>query len=106
MYLVTQIWAEGCNTARELTRHFSSPGEEHWNGVFRMAGYLKKHKDEIFITYMKPEELRPGVMIDGAYATSKYDRKSVSGAIFTLGGMIVGYFSRTQGIVTLSCSQA
>ena len=106
MYLVTKIWAEGANTTRELTRHFSNPGQEHWDGLFRMAGYLQKYKEEIKLIYKKPLELRPGVMIDSSYAPGKYDRKSISGALFTLGGMLVHYFSKTQSIVVLSSTEA
>jgi hypothetical protein len=58
------------------------------------------------MVFRKPEELRPGVMIDCSYAPGKYDRKSVSGAIFTLGGMTVFYFSQTQPIVCISTAEA
>ena len=105
MYLTTQVWVSGSNCTRELTRHFSNPGKEHWNEVYHIAGYLKAHPDQIKLTYRKPKGLRPGAMIDGAYATSKYDRRSVSGMIYTLGGCIVNWGSSTQKLVTLSTAE-
>jgi len=53
------------------------------DGLYRMAGYLKRHKNDIKLIFRKPTELRPAAMIDSSYAPGKYDRKSISGAIFT-----------------------
>ena len=105
MYLTTQVWVCGSNCTRELTRHFSNPGEEHWKELYHVAGYLKAHPNQIKLTYRKPKEPRPGAMIDGAYATSKYDRRSVSGMIYTLGGCIINWGSNTQRLVTLSTAE-
>jgi hypothetical protein len=49
MYLVTKIFPEGANTVRELTKHFSNPGEEHWKALQRFIGYLKANKEDIYV---------------------------------------------------------
>ena len=41
MYLVTKLFPEGTNAARELTRHFSNLGEEHHKALKPFFGYLK-----------------------------------------------------------------
>ena len=106
LYLVTKIMPEGANAARELSRFFSNPGEEHWKSLQRFVGYLRKHKDKIKLTLRKPREMRVGINVDSNYATNKEDRRSVTGAIYTLGGMITNWLSKTQPIVTLSSCEA
>ena len=59
----------------------------------------------LFITWSrKPRELRLAHQIDGSYVVS-FDRKSISGALFTLGGTIVGWLSKTQLIVAISTAE-
>ena len=106
MYLVTKIFVEGSNAARELARHFSNPGEEHWKELGRFVGYLKQNKDEVRLTLRKPIELRPVSNVDSDYATDKETRRSVSGAIHTMGGMITNWTSKTQPTVALSSTEA
>ena len=45
-------------------------------------------------------------LCDSNYATNSDDRKSVSGYIGTIGGMITSWQSKTQSIVTLSSTEA
>jgi hypothetical protein len=106
MYLVVKLFVEGSNTARELSKHFSNPGEEQWKELARAIGFLKKYKNEVKLIYRKPKELRTGAMVDSNYGTNKDDRRSVSAAIHTLGGTIINWFSKTQPTVALSSSEA
>jgi hypothetical protein len=106
MYLVTKVFVEGANAARELSKHFQKPVQEHWKELERFVGYLKGNQENIKITYRKPRELRPMAMVDSNYATNTDDRRSVTGAIFTVGGTITNWISKTQGSVTLSSSEA
>jgi hypothetical protein len=106
MYLVTKVFVEGANAARELSKHFQKPVQEHWKELERFVGYLKDNQENIKITYRKPRELRPMAMVDSNYATNTDDRRSVTGAIFTVGGTITNWLSKTQGSVTLSSSEA
>ena len=78
MYLVTTIIPEGANTARELSRFFSNPGEEHWKSLKRFIGFLQTYRSSIRLTRRRPKELRVGINVDSNYATNKEDRKSVT----------------------------
>ena len=106
MYLGQKIAAETSNPVRELTRHFQSPGPEHWKEVERLVAFLKNNADELKLTYRKPKEMRPGACVDSDYAKNKDDRRSVSGAMFNVGGVLTNWVSKTQPTVTLSSTEA
>ena len=101
LYLVTKLFVEGSNSVRELSKFFSNPGDEHWKAVEKFAGYLKDNEDEIKLTYRKLKELRMVSCVDSNYATDKEDRKSVSGGMHTMGGMITNWLCQGQPNVTL-----
>jgi hypothetical protein len=106
MYLVTKVMVEGSNAARELAKHFQKPTEPHWKELERFVGYLKKMNGDVKLTYRKPRELRPVAMVDSNYATNTDDRRSVTGAIYTLGGSITNWISKTQPSVSLSSAES
>jgi hypothetical protein len=106
LYLVTKLFVEGSNPVRELAKHFSNPGKEHWKALEKFVGYLKKIQDDIKLTYRKPRELRVVSNVDSNYATDKVDRCSVTGILNTVGGMLVSWMSKTQPTVTLSSCEA
>ena len=106
MYLVTKIFPEGGNTARELTRHFSNPGELHWKELDRVVGFLKHHKNDVYLVYRKPKDLRVAGNVDTNYATNPDDRRSVTGAFHTLGGMLTSWICKTQSGTMLSSTEA
>ena len=105
MYLVTKIFPEGANAARDLTKHFANPGPEHWKSVERIVGHLKRNKESIKLTYRKPKELRPTESADSDYNTA-FDRRSVSGNLGTVGGCITNWLSNTQHTTSLSSTEA
>jgi hypothetical protein len=106
MYLVCKLMPEGSNAARELSRHFGNPGEIQWKELERFVGYLKANKDKIKLTFRKPKAMRVVSNVDSNYATNKDDRKSVSGALHTLGGMLVSWLCKTQDVQALSSTEA
>jgi hypothetical protein len=106
MYLVTKLLIEGSNAARELARQFGNPNDAHWAELGRFVGYLKRHRELVKLTYRKPMDLRVLSNVDSNYATEKETRRSVSGAIHTIGGTIVSWMSKTQQSVTLSSTEA
>lgn len=61
---------------------------------------------QLFLVYRKPRELRVVAMVDSNYATNKDDRRSVSGAIYTIGGTTTNWMSKTQSSTTLSTTEA
>jgi hypothetical protein len=106
LYLVTKLYVEGSNPVRELAKFFSNPGSEQWKALERFVGYLKENEDDIKLTYRKPKELRIVSSVDSNYATDKGDRRSISGGLHTLGGMITNWNCTTQKSVTLSSTEA
>jgi hypothetical protein len=106
MYLVCKLMPEGSNAARELSRHFGNPGETQWKELERFVGYLKANRDKIKLIFRKPKGMRVASNVDSNYATNKDDRKSVSGALHTLGGMLVSWLCKTQDVQALSSTEA
>jgi len=106
MHLVTRLSAEGCDSAGGLSRHFSNPGEEHWKGLGRTVGHLKKIEKEVKLVFRKPLQPANGAASDSDCATSAIDRRSVSGGLTVLGGMICNWMSKTQSAVALSSAEA
>jgi hypothetical protein len=105
MYLTHKLMVEGSNAARELSRNFANPGRRHWKEVERFVGFLKENRSKIKITYRKPREMRVVTNVDSNYAQNT-DRKSVSGAIHTIGGTLVGTLCKTQASVVGSSTEA
>ena len=54
----------------------------------------------------KPRELRLIGEVDADFAKDKEDRKSITGDIVTLGGMITFWSSKKQSIVSLSSTKS
>jgi hypothetical protein len=106
MYLVTKLFVEGANPVRELSKFFTNPGIEHWKALEKFVGYLKKNEKDIRLTYRRPKELRMVSSVDSNYATDKETRRSVSGNLHTMGGMITSWLCNTQSNVTLSVTEA
>ena len=54
----------------------------------------------------RPENLTVINYCDASYATEKILRRSVSGIIFTVGGLVVNWSSCTQKTTTLSSTES
>jgi hypothetical protein len=105
MYYTTKMGPELSNAARELASHLSNPGEEHWKALERCVGYLTNTTDN-GLTFRTPRELRSISLCDSDYAKDSNDRKSISGRVNTIGGMITNWTSKKQGTVALSSTEA
>jgi len=106
VHLVTRLFAGGCDSARGLSRHFSNPGEGHWKGLGRAVGHLKKTEGGVKLALRRPLQSASGAASDSNYATSTIDRRSVSGGLTVLGGMICNWMSKTRPTVALSSTEA
>jgi hypothetical protein len=104
--LVTKLLVEGSNPVRELAKFFSNPGVEHWKAVEKFAGCLKSKEDNIKLTHRKPKELQMVSSVDSDHATDKESRRSMSGNLHTVGGMIANWLCDSQSSVTLSTTEA
>lgn len=98
LYYVTKIAPACSNAVRELSQHMQSPGEMHWRALGIVIGYLKSKKDHTLV-YRKPEERRSISLVDSNYATNVENRKSVSGYIYTIGGMITNWGSKRKRLL-------
>ena len=95
MYFMCKIAPEICNAVRDLASHMSNPGTEHWKALERCVGYVTTANFE-GLTYRRPRELRSISDCDSDYAKDETDRRSISGRINTLGGMITNWSSKKQ----------
>ena len=66
----------------------ANPGEEQWKAMRRVVGYLNGKKLHGHIM-RRPNSLQAVQYCDASYATDPIARRSISGMIGTLGGMIV-----------------
>jgi anaerobic ribonucleoside-triphosphate reductase len=63
-----------------------------WKELGCFARYLKVNKDGVIkIRFRKPKELRLLFNVGSNYMTNKENRKSMSGPIHTLGGMLINW---------------
>ena len=105
MYYVTKIGPDCANAVRELSQYMSNPGTEHWKQMTRVIGYLKG-KEKHTLVFRKPERLQLLSYVDSNFATNPDMRRSVTGMICTIGGMITFWMSKGQNLVTLSSTEA
>ena len=105
MFYMVKVGPDVANAARELAQHMTNPNEDHWKSMERMVGYMKS-KEFFGIIFRKPESLKAIDFCDANYATNVDDRKSVSGAVNTVGGMVTGWASKTQHTQSLSSCES
>ena len=106
MYITTKFLIEAANAVREMTNFFKAPKKEHWEALEYFIGYLKGQKGQLKLTLRTPLETRFIGLVDANFGTDKDNRKSVTGAIYTLGGCIVSWTSKSQGRSALSSTEA
>jgi len=105
MYYMTKVAPEISNAVRELAGQMIKPNQEHWKVVERAVGYVLSEPHQGLIL-RKPKDLKPYVYADADYAKNEEDRRSISGRISTLGGMLVGWNSKKQQTVSLSSCES
>ena len=88
LYYTVKIGLDCANAVRDLARHMSSPGVDQWRAMERVVGY-RKDKELHGLIMKKPESLTVINYCDATYATDKNLRRSVSGMICTVGGLVV-----------------
>ena len=105
LYYMAKVAPEVANPCRELSSYMDCPSKEHWKCIKRAVGYIKLCKGKGVKT-KTPKDLTIISYCDSNYATKPDDRKSISGMIHTIGGMLLNWCSRKQKIVTLSSTKA
>ena len=105
LFYVVKIGPDCGNASRDLERHMSNPGEEHWKSMGQIVGYLKGKELHRHVM-CNPESLTAVKHCDASYASDPIAIKSVSGMIGTLGGMMTNWSSRTIKTTALSSTES
>ena len=88
LYYTVKVDPDCANAVRDLARHMSKPGTDQWKAMERVVGYLKGKKMHGLVM-RKPECLTVINFCDASHATDKELLRSVSGMIYTVGGLVV-----------------
>ena len=95
-----------CFTVDYLSRYMEAPGGEHWSAVKHLLRYIAGTRG-LGCCYARQESKAKLVgYSDADMAGNIDDRKSTSGALFTLGGCPVSWQSQKQKVVALSSCEA
>ncbi|CAI5720386.1 unnamed protein product [Peronospora destructor] len=110
------LWLARCTrpdiayAVHRATRRNHAPTTNDWQLSKRIARYLKGTMNVKLRIGQRDAEGKAAVQItstsDADFAGDKTDRKSVSGAIFRVDGMMVGWTCRKQATVSLSTMKA
>jgi len=106
MYLTHKLMTEGISAAKDMSKSFMRPKKLHWKSIEQFVGYLKKEMNDIKLTYRKPLDLKFAAIADSIYVSNNLKRRSVSGAIYTLGRLIIGWTCKAQTHTTLLSTEA
>ena len=88
----------------KLSRFTSNPSVDHWKGIGRVFGYLKKTKN-LGLYYSKFPVILEGYT-DASWISSLGENKSTSGWVFTLGGGAISWRSKKQTCITHSTMES
>ena len=106
MFYATKVGPKIVNATRELATHMSCPGDAHWKAIGHLVGYIKGTVGKPSMILRKPKELRTVSFVDASYGNGCEGRRSVSGELHTMGGMITGFSSRTQKTISMSSAES
>jgi hypothetical protein len=90
MFFSTKLGYKTSSATRQLAGHLSCPGQEHWDALARLVGYLKQMKLPGMI-YKSPESLRVISCEDTDFANCTETRRSVGSDVQTIGCTLVGW---------------
>ena len=82
----------------KLSRYTSNPSHMHWHAVRRVFKYLKSSINYGLHYFGYPSMLES--FLDANWITNSEDHFSISGWIFTLGGVAVSWGSKKQTCIT------
>ena len=101
MFFATKVGPKMCNQVRDLARHMSNPGEQHWKALGRLIGYMKGMKLKGMVL-RKPIDLRNVSLVDADFGKDPVTRKSVGGELHTLGGCLTSFSSKGEKSISNS----
>ena len=86
-----------------LGRRTKDVSPENWKAALTVLRYLRSTNHD-GLTLKKAEDLEVRIYADAAYGGEK--SRSQTGALMTLENQLVGWYSRRQGVVSLSVTEA
>jgi hypothetical protein len=109
LYLIKHSRPDISNATWELAKVMNGAGEAHLKMLFRTFKYVVDTKNRAL--YMKPDKYNCEKVIikgvsDSDYAGDKDMRRSVSGYLVYVNGVLISWKSRGQKSVTLSSTEA
>lgn len=105
LYVATATRPDISQAVGVVSKFNSNPTEAHLTAVKRILRYLKGSLD-VVLTYKKSEDGQVVGYSDSDYAGDPDDRHSTTGNIFLMSGGPISWYSKKQGIVTLSTAEA
>ena len=104
MYLVSWTRPDIANAVANCSKYMSNPGNQHWTAAKRILRYLRGTSGRPLILGGK-SDLKLVGYCDADWAGDHDDRRSTTGYLFVLGGLIT-WKSRKQKTVALSTAEA
>ena len=106
LYLNRYSRPDICNATRELSKGMVQANEAHYKQMLRMIKYMLTTKELYLRQVMLNGPWKVTALCDFDYAGNNDTRKSVTGYIISLNGIILCWKSKGQSIVTLSSTEA
>ena len=105
MYAMVCTRPDLAHAVSVVNRFMGEPGNEHWQAVKRIFRYLRGTSDVGLIYGGDTKCLVTGYS-DSDYAGDVDTRRSMTGYVFILGGLVVSWKATFQPTVTLSTIEA
>lgn len=106
MYIMLATRPDLCYVVAYLSRFQDKADENHWNALKNVLKYLKGTKN-YGLCYKRNVGAESLVgYVDADFASDISDRKSTTGYIFEVFGCSVVWYSKKQGVVTVSTTEA
>ena len=77
LYFSTKLGPDVTNAVRELSKHLSNPGQQHWEALERCVGYMYNNPHHMI--FRMPRTLQSISYADSNFAKDPEDRRSISG---------------------------
>ncbi|CAB1104027.1 unnamed protein product [Ectocarpus sp. CCAP 1310/34] len=107
MWIACQTRPDISNAVRAVARHSHEPKLSHWKAAQKILNYLLGTA-HLSLNFKRDSSVDVGTLVYVAadFASKATDRRSVSGALVFVAGMLVVWTSRTQKCVAQSTSEA
>ena len=105
MFLTTKVCPTIGAPTRALSSHMLNPGQQHWNAMKRLIGYIKGTELK-GIRYLQPDTFQTISLANTDYGNCKETRRSVVCSLVTVGGCLVDWWMAKHCTVSDSSCEA